>query len=217
MDLDFSMLNARDAAAVKRAIECLDGVAVGYIPSKSLSFTIANFRQLAALGILEENWAQAYLHASHLNDVPVQTLQAVFGACDRRVLQSLHPIPGNELRLTLFRGCAGPEHRRGFSWTSCLGKAIWYAAHHVAWYELGDPTVYAATVERDDIYCGFSHNEPEYITHTATWTKLNVPAAEFRLDGSRCEWRGDGALVARCLHCACTLPNLKLNSVKLEG
>jgi hypothetical protein len=41
----------------------------------------------------------------------------------------------------------------GMSWSMSLDKAIWYAAKHAAAEKLSNVAVYAATVDRDGIYC----------------------------------------------------------------
>jgi hypothetical protein len=162
----------------------------GYIPSKGFDFILKNYRELASLGALERSWVPAYLHASHFNAVPLAELQGIFDTCDRDKLQEYFPIYvgdhfSNGERFSLFRGCAGPEHRKGMSWTSSLDKAIWYAAHHAAYYGLDNLAVYAAVVDRPEIYCCGDHYDFDYIVHPQTLWKVDVPVGEFRLDRPR--------------------------------
>jgi len=188
-ELDCSTLLGSEAAQVKEAIERRDEF-IGYIPSKALEFILRNYRLLAELRALEMNWVPAYLHASHFNAVPLSVLQEVFDTCNRDTLQEHFPIyVGDHFsrgeRFSLFRGCAGPEHRMGMSWTSSLDKAIWYAAHHAAYYKLENVAVYATVVNRSEIYCCGDHYDFDYIVHPKTWWKVAVPASEFRLDRPR--------------------------------
>ena len=123
----------------------------GYIPAESLSFIIRNYRILAPMGALEAAWLDAYVHSSHFYEHGLSVVKSVFDACNRDRLCMLKPLGEaltfeKEGRLTLFRGCAGPAHSVGMSWTPSLDKAIWYAAHHVEYYDLANPTVYVATV-----------------------------------------------------------------------
>jgi len=87
--------------------------------------------------------------------------------------------------LTLFRGCAGPVHSWGMSWTSSLDKAIWYAAHHAEFYNLSDLAVYVATVAVEDIYCRLDHYDDDFIAYVQGAWRIDVPSGEFRLDRPR--------------------------------
>jgi hypothetical protein len=66
-----------------------------------------------------------------------------------------------------------------------LGGAIWYAAHHAAYYDLVNVAVYATVVDRSEIYCCGDHYDFDYIVNPKTWWKVDVPAAEFRLNRPR--------------------------------
>lgn len=187
--LDWSELSENECAQVRGAMERSERFH-GYIPSKAFRFILGNYQQLARLKILETNWMPAYVHSSHFADIPLDLLKAVFDACDRKALQKEYPIEvGDHFsrgeRFSLFRGCAGPQHRKGMSWTGSLDKAIWYAAHHVAYYDISKAAVYATVVDRSEIYCCGQHYDFDFIVHPATWWKVEVPAAEFRLDRPR--------------------------------
>jgi hypothetical protein len=187
--LNFDGLTSKDAEAVRLAIARSENFH-GYIPADSLKFIVRNYPVLAALGHLEAPWLDAYVHASHFSEFGVDVLKAVFDACDRDRLRALKPLGERFLhtksgRLTLFRGCAGPEHRMGMSWTPSLDKAIWYAAHHVAYYDLADPAVYVATVAVADIYCRLDHYDDDFIVYVPDAWPVAVPASEFRLDRPR--------------------------------
>jgi hypothetical protein len=187
---DYSSLLDADAARVKHALSLGDHhQIVGYIPEKALQFVLSNYKQLSDHGILEQNWMQAYLHASNFNDVPLALLQQVFDTCDKNILQTHYPMPTisrlSGHRFSFFRGCAGPEHRMGMSWLTSLDKAIWYAAHHAALHNLTDLAVYAAAVDRAEIYCSGNHYDYDYIVRPKVWWRVDVPTSEFRLDRPR--------------------------------
>ena len=188
--LDFAGLTEGDASAVKKAIARGENFH-GYIPDEGFDFIIRNYRLLASLGILEAPWLDAYEHASHFAAQGVSVLQAVFNSCDRDRLLALKPL-GRVLalarndRLTLFRGCAGPIHSMGMSWTPWLGKAIWYAAKHASYCALSNLAVYAAIVPVAEIYCRLDHyDDDDCIVYVREAWRVDVPAKEFRLDRPR--------------------------------
>ncbi len=185
--LDFSGLSEAGANAVKTAIARGENF-YGYIPSTGFEFIVRNYQELAVLGALEEAWLDAYVHASHFEVYGLPILKAIFDACDRTRLRSLKPLgsahDAND-RVTLFRGCAGPVHTMGMSWTSSLDKAIWYAAHHAAFYELGNCAVYAAIVSAGEIYCRLDHYDADFIVHPADAWRIEIPDAEFHLGRPR--------------------------------
>jgi hypothetical protein len=188
--LNFAGLTAGDAKAVRMAIARGENFH-GYIPTEGLGFIIGNYRSLAASGMLEAAWLDAYVHASHFHTQGVSVIQAVFDACNRDRLLALKPIDrvlalARNDRLTLFRGCAGPVHTMGMSWTPWLGKAIWYAAHHAEYYELTNMAVYTAIVPVAEIYCCLEHYEDDVcIVHPCEAWRVDVPAKEFRLNRPR--------------------------------
>lgn len=188
--LDFSSLHESEATQVKAAISREEEF-VGYIgAANAFSFVLKNYRRLAEIRVLEKNWVPAYLHASNFEAVSLSELQNIFDACNRDTLQDQFPIYtgdhfSNGERFSLFRGYAGPQHRKGMSWTSSLDKAIWYAAHHAEFYGLNDVAVYTTVVNRSEIYCCGNHYDFDYIVHPQTWWKVDVPALEFRLDRPR--------------------------------
>jgi hypothetical protein len=190
-NLNFMDLTEEETQSVREAITRRENFC-GYIPGeeKALSFIVRNFLKLSQFGILEDNWITAYTHASHFEAYGIETIQRIFDHCDRDVLRALKPIPevgrfSEGRRFSLFRGCAGQNHTMGMSWSSSLDKAIWYAAHHVAWYELENPKVYAAVVDRSEIYCCGDHYDIDYIVHPKSCWPIEIPAVEFRLDRPR--------------------------------
>jgi hypothetical protein len=188
-DLDFSDLTETDADNVKAAIARGQNFQ-GYIPAEGLSFIIRNYRLLSKLGCLEAPWLDAYVHTSHFNEWGFSLIKDVFDACDRNRLLELKPLgltvaPYASDRLTLFRGCAGPVHNMGMSWTPSLDKAIWYAAHHAEYYELANLAVYVTTVQITEMYCRLDHYDQDFIVCPRSAWRVAVPAGEFRLDRPR--------------------------------
>jgi|SRR3984957_9904584 len=189
VNLNFAGLTEEDANKVRIAVAHGENFH-GYIPSESLGFIIRNYRSLAALGSLEAPWLDAYVHASHFSPHGVSVIQAVFDACDRGRLLALKPLGEAPAlvrndRLTLFRGCAGPKHSMGMSWTPSLDKAIWYAAHHAEYYALANRAVYVAIMPIADIYCRLNHYDDDFITFAREAWRVDVPVGEFRLDRPR--------------------------------
>lgn len=187
--LDFAGLTERDVNEVRNAIARGENFH-GYIPTESFGFIIRNYRILAPMGALEAAWLDAYVHSSHFREQGLSVVKSVFDACNRDRLCMLKPLGeaptlGKEGRLTLFRGCAGPAHSMGMSWTPSLDKAIWYAAHHVEYYDLANPAVYVATVPMAEIYCRLDHYDDDFIVHPSNAWRVDVPVEEFRLDRPR--------------------------------
>lgn len=183
--LDFSGIEESDARHVRVAIRRGDNFH-GYIPANALDFIVRNYRTLARLQALESAWLDCYVHSSNFSIYGVETIKKIFDACDRQLLRTLKPVTmiAGE-RATLFRGCAGPIHTLGMSWTSSLDKAIWYAAHHSAHYDLANCAVYVATIPVSEIYCCLDHYDHDYVVHPNSAWRVDVPVEEFRLDRPR--------------------------------
>lgn len=187
--MNLEMLDEPDIEKVKSAI-IGDGYFFGYIPDKGFDFFLENFRELKNIGVLENNWMDAYSHSNNFSHVPLQTLKEIFDTCDSAILQEQYPIyVGDHFssgkRFSLFRGCAGDDHRIGMSWTSSLDKAIWYAAHHAECNDLGNLAVYTTVVERGDIYCCGNHYDYDFIVCPKEVWRVIVPEKEFRIDRPR--------------------------------
>lgn len=199
-ELDFSGLEDAEISNVKQAIKRQEDF-YGYISGKGMSFIIRNYKNLAGIGCLERSWITAYVQGSLWpENLTFEMMKAIFDACDKAILGDLHPVTEDHVPIlergkyhciTVFRGCPSPAYRPGMSWTTNLGKALWYAAHHRA-YDNAIPddqecSVYAAIVTKKDIYCLLTHYEPEYIVVPEKYWKIDVPQEEFRLD-RECRW-----------------------------
>lgn len=95
-----------------------------------------------------------------------------------------------DLRIENFRGIRNGHirfgsHTMGMSWTPSLDKAIWYAAHHAEFHDLGDQAVYVAIVPITDIYCRLDHYDDDYIVYPVEAWRIDVPGSEFHLDLDR--------------------------------
>lgn len=184
--LDFAGIDQKEAQHVRAAIQRGDNF-YGYITSEALDFIVRNYLALARLQALEPAWLDCYVHASHFSTYGLETIKAIFDACDRQRLRALKKpvtqIAGE--RATLFRGCAGPVHTLGMSWTSSLDKAIWYAARHAAYYDLADCAAYVTTIPASEIYCCLDHYDHDCIAYPRSAWRVDVPAQEFRLDRPR--------------------------------
>lgn len=111
--LDFEGITDADAQNVRATIQRGQNFQ-GYIPAEALGFIVRNYRELARLRALESAWLDCYVHASHFNDYGLETIEAIFDACDRERLRAPKPLRQIvEDRATLFRGCAGPVHTLG--------------------------------------------------------------------------------------------------------
>lgn len=187
--INWSRLNESEIVEVKSAIR-LSEIFYGYIPEKGFQFILDNFHALKEIGVLELNWMLAYTHASDFSKTPLERLKEVFDLCDKSILQKEYPIYvgdhfSNGERFSLFRGCAGGDHRMGMSWTSSLDKAIWYAAKHKEYNGLSNLAVYAAVVDRNEIYCCGNHYDYDFIVYPKEVWSIAVPEKEFRLDRPR--------------------------------
>jgi hypothetical protein len=188
---DFTGLSSKDARAYRKAIEAGDDLR-WHFGERSFDFILRNYMKLADAGQLELSWLSTYLQTSHFEHIGFAKLKAIFDACDRSRLQALSVPVGKGIstkRVSLFRGCAGPVHTRGMSWTPSLDKAIYYAAWHAEWHAehqaSGEVAVYATTVCLSEVYCRLDRNEDEFLVAPENAWRIEVPASEFRLDRPR--------------------------------
>jgi len=164
--------------------ECLDRV-------KNI---ISNYREIQEKGELENQWIEAYLHATSFRGISFEDLKKVFDACDKNKLQAQYSLPQrdpcqNLNPFTVFRGCVGDDFRPGMSWTTCLHQAIKYPKHARMKGYYGDDanercSVWVALVEKSQIYCYLNHYEPEFIVCPEEYWKIDIPQNSFRCDAS---------------------------------
>lgn len=194
--LDYSGLTIEEENDVKTAIENGEEFYfhIDEENGQRLKFIINNCKALLSIGCLERNWIEAYIKASHFRGIPVEVIKSVFDACDRQVLQSIYPVPNLPNRIqgtfSLFRGCVGDSFQQGLSWTSSIDKAIWYAAQHRDYNHYhAEKTVncslYVTSMSPENVYCSPRENEPEFITYSKKWWKIEVPQSEFVLNRPR--------------------------------
>ncbi len=147
-----------------RAIEAFEqGDAVGFLVkasnTDSLDLVAHNRCAMLARGIYEEMLVQAFT-ATRTNNAgwPRGVLEFLFKLADRDKLRAAgEPLPGQG-PFTLYRGMAGrPPHRhvRGFSWTSSIDVARWFADRFP---HLPDRAVYEVTIEAEDVLT-YSHED----------------------------------------------------------
>jgi hypothetical protein len=67
-------------------------------------------------------------------------------------------------------------------WTSSLDKAIWYAAHHAAFYDLSNCAAYVTIIPASEIYCCLDHYDYDCDALPSSALRVDVPAQEFGLD-----------------------------------
>lgn len=189
--MDYTDIPNNEQHKIRQAIqnkECF----YGYLPNENcFAFIVKNYKHLYELECLEINWIQAYLNQSKFKNYSFETLKNIFDYCDIEILKKLYPItpqPCNSKRISLFRGCNSSSFIQGMSWTTNLDKAIWYAAQHKEYqhYSTNNPcSVYAATVDINEIYCRLDRFEDEYIVTPHNYWKIDIPQTEFRLDRER--------------------------------
>ncbi len=188
---DFTGVDADEIEAFRVAIADGDDLRWCF-GERSLKFILRNYAKLAEQGQLEQSWLSTYLQTSHFQEVGFEKLKAIFDTCNRARLQALSIPVRKDIsteRVSLFRGCAGPVHTLGMSWTTSLDKAIYYATWHAELHlERGEPAkmaVYATTVYTDEIYCRLDRNEQEFLVVPQDAWRIDIPEIEFRLDRPR--------------------------------
>lgn len=189
--MDYLDLDPTDVLNVNNAINNNQSF-YGYIPEEGLRFILKNYKKLHTLGSLEASWVEAYLYSSNFVGIDFETIKEIFDHCNKDVLRNLYPLPdkygSKNSRISLFRGCSSPFYKAGMSWTTSLDKAIWYAAHHNEFEHyntLSECSVYASTVDTDEVYCYIDHNEEEFIVIPNKIWKVDIPQSEFRIDRKR--------------------------------
>ena len=130
-----------------QAIEAFEaGDAIGFLCLASnedgLALVSRNWIRLLKRGIYEVALLHAFI-ATRTNNagVPSSALESLFSWADRaKLLAAGDPLPGPG-PFTVYRGVAGRRQyrrERGFSWTTSLSRAQWFADRYS---ELPDPAV----------------------------------------------------------------------------
>lgn len=142
-----------------------------------LFFVVNNLPRLIAKGKYEEALLNSYIgtrvNYSHWDFFVIKRL---FDLADPKKLRAAgDPVPEGDT-FTLYRGISGKKGKRrvnGYSWTSSLNKAKWFATR---FEHLENPAVYKVTVPREWVLA-FSNErqEAEYIL------KLPLPVRPRRL------------------------------------
>jgi hypothetical protein len=152
--------------------------------TRALGVVKLNIAPLQEIGKYEEAlvraWVDSRTNHSHYRMEDVRYLLKI---ADRsRLRECSDPIPEQE-QFTLYRGCAGKgaaKRKRGFSWTSNLETAKWFAKRLVPY--LKDPAVYRVVASKDDIlFHTKARNESEYVVLLPKKTHLE------------CVWKGTDA------------------------
>jgi hypothetical protein len=102
---------------------------------------------------VRENLSRAY-----------SVVEAVVSLVDREKLRALGDLLPAGPPWTVYRGVAGKRRARrvrGWSWTSDLDRAWWFAERFPSF---GDPAVFVATIEREHIlFYTDDRNEKEFV------------------------------------------------------
>ena len=114
-------------------------------------FMADNLAQLTARGFLEQAFIHAFSGVRENLGQAYSVVEAVVSLVDREKLRALgDPLPADP-PWTVYRGVAGKgkaRRVRGWSWTSDLEQARWFANRFP---ELSDPAVFSASVGREQV------------------------------------------------------------------
>jgi hypothetical protein len=159
---------------------------VGCAPSQSaLALVFDNVFQLKDRGIYEESLLSAFSGARHNHrEWAEEIIDWLFDKADRAKLKAAgDALPGTG-PFRIYRGVAGMgQHRRlrGYSWTSSLEVACWFATR----FNLRSPAVLMAIVEEKDLlaYTDGS-SEQEFICKPSQTSRLKMTTSEI-LEGAK--------------------------------
>lgn len=170
----------------QQAIKAFDrGDAVGLLCTlhnscAPLSFVSMFYGSLLERGIFEESLVFAWgIAKTNHRWISYHQMRALIGMADRdRLLASGSPLPDGEI-LTVYRGVAGTGRARrvrGFSWTTDLEIACWFALR----FGLDNPAVFTATVTRGDVFWCDTDREAEVVCCPTKTKRMALPAAELQ-------------------------------------
>ena len=187
MDLDLRCVPPTRKDQAVQAYE--EGDALGFLMSAeargdALALVFDNTSPLLEKGIYEE----ALLHAftgcrTNWRSWNTVVITWMFSHADRsKLLAAGAPLPpGNSFHL--YRGVAGRGRARrldGFSWTSSLPVACWFATRYSC-LSLAHPAVLEATVPREAILaCSHDRGEDEFICRPEQRRRMKLTADEIQ-------------------------------------
>lgn len=168
-----------------QAIEAYDNAdAAGFVISAisnqhALGLIVNNVAALKRRGIYEKCLLLAFVSCRVNNrDWPEHMLQWLFSVANRKKLRSAGaPLP-QAGPFVLYRGIAGhgrARRPRGFSWTSSLPIACWFAQR----LGLPKPTVISTKVQASDVLAFIKdRTEDEFIIEPTWYERVTLNAAE---------------------------------------
>jgi len=181
LDLDLSGFEADFHDHARKAFADGDGEAFVQLAFRGLlKAVVDNLGPLKKRGIYEQSLLTAFTDCKvnhHLS--PEDLLDSLFRFADpTRLREAGEPLPGTG-PFILYRGVAGTgESRRlrGYSWTSSLDVACWYAVRF-PW--LASPAVLTATVPAEDILAYVDcRSEQEFFCKPRKWSRLKMTREE---------------------------------------
>jgi hypothetical protein len=147
----------------------------------ALDLVADNLRPLTARGIYEQCLVIAFTNCRDNNrNWSASALDYLFNRADRSALRaSGDPLPGQG-PFRLYRGIAGmgrARRRRGYSWSSSLNVACWFAMRFV----LPSPAVLTAEVKNEDVLAYFADgSEDEFLCKPTQITTVKIAFDEIR-------------------------------------
>jgi hypothetical protein len=153
----------------------------GYANGSGLLLVSANAEALRERGMYEAAMLEAYTGCKIDNRRWTQgVLKAMFDYGDRQKFQAMgSPIPET---LTVYRGVyrhGRQRQTRGFSWTTSLNVACWYALRGLC--KDPEPAVYQAMARKSEVICYYNgRNEREVICLPKRLQKLEISIEEMK-------------------------------------
>ena len=185
IELDLTCINPMLA---KQATEAFyDGDALGFVFSANssndaLALVFDNAKALLDRRIYEQSLVEAFVGCrSNWRGWNTEIISMMFGLCDReKLLAAGDPLPDGE-SFHVYRGVAGHGRARrldGFSWTSSLEAACWFALRYP---HLPHPAVLEAHISRREVlaFCA-DRNEHEFICRPTERQRIKLSVEEMK-------------------------------------
>jgi hypothetical protein len=185
-------LSVIDPTLKSHALQAFDkGDALGFVCAAGsgdvMALVFDNLSPLKDRGLYEAAILHAFT-APRINHRGWSTsvIEFMFSQADRDKLRAAgRPLPG-EGPFTVYRGVAGTgraRRLRGFSWTSSLNLACWFATR----FDLKNPTVIQAEVTAGEVlaYCEDTV-ESEFICRPNAVERCKITDEELRKRSARC-------------------------------